>query len=153
MERLWLPAVAIETMSAEAELWSPMETGGALMGYESEDGLVVTDLVGPGPGAARTPSSFTPDGSFQLAEIGRIYASSGRITTYIGDWHSHPNASPVYSVTDRAALREVADAPASRCDRPLMVILGTAPDWEAIAWRYRPGFWRTEVEAMTIEFY
>lgn len=153
MERLWLPVSAVEAMVEEAELWTPMETGGALMGYESEDGLVVTDLVHAGPGATRTPTSFTPDGPFQLAEIGRIYDASGRTSTYVGDWHSHPSSSPVYSVTDRAALREVANAPASRCSRPLMVILGTTPEWEAIAWRYRPGFWLSRVEAMLIVSY
>ena len=29
----------------------------------------------------------------QEQEIGRVYTASGRCTTYVGDWHSHPGGS------------------------------------------------------------
>lgn len=134
---LWLPERIVEQVVAEASNWAPRETGGALVGYALEGGLVITDVVGAGPSAVRTTSSFAPDSEYQLAEIARLYAESGRLHTYVGDWHSHPSSSPAYSATDKNALRTIAGDTGSRCDRPLMLILGDGYPWTAVAWRYQ----------------
>jgi len=152
-ERLWIPAAALEEMAAAADLWAPQETGGALMGYESEDGLVITHLIDAGPEAQRTATGFSPDPAFQLEAIGHIYARSGRIHTYIGDWHSHPNGSPMHSSTDRAAVREISRSREARCERPLMIIIGEDDGWSAVAWRFEPGLWLGRVAPMAIELY
>ena len=149
-ERLWLPNWASDRIVAEAEESVPDETGGALMGYETDDGLVITDLIGAGPNAVRMPSRFTPDAEHQWSEIAKLYERSGRLHAYIGDWHSHPNGSPRYSVVDRAALRVLARSPESRCERPVMLILGGGDHSETIAWRYQPRRWWDRVVAMQI---
>lgn len=152
-ERLWIPRKVLEQMVLDAARWFPDETGGAFMGYEAEGGLVVTDLIDAGPLAKRSPTSFTPDADFQLADMARIYHESGRIHTYVGDWHSHPDGSPGYSGIDRAALKTIARAPGARCPKPLMVILGLGESWEAIAWCHKPrGLW-SHVDAMAIVLY
>lgn len=151
LERLWISATVLETVAAEAEAWAPDETGGVLMGYEAEGGLVVTRLVGGGPNAVRSANGFAPDEQFQLAEIGRIYEESGRINTFIGDWHSHPGGSPFYSNLDRHAMRTVSRSETARCPRPLMMILGCQDEWEAVAWRYTPSWWRGMIDAMGIQ--
>jgi len=152
-EHLWLPEAAFEAMVSEAESWAPDETGGVFMGYEADGGVVVTDLIDAGPDALRSPTSFAPDAAFQLEEIGRIYAQSGRVHTYIGDWHTHPEGSSMHSFIDRAAMREVARSREARCTRPLMFILGGDESWSGIAWRYEPGRWWGRVVPMIAELY
>jgi len=149
--QVWLPSWALDTVIAEAEQWAPDETGGALMGYATADGLVVTNLIDGGPGAVRTPSAFTPDGDYQLSEMAALYERSGRLHTYIGDWHTHPKGSPSYSTVDRGALRTVARSPEGRCDQPLMVILAGLDPWTMMAWRYQPGRWWDSVNPMEIQ--
>lgn len=152
-EVLWLPELIVAELIAEANAWYPVETGGVLLGYESEDGLVVTDHVDAGPNAVRSRLSFAADAEYQLEEIARIYERSGRIHIYVGDWHSHPESSPTYSITDRAALREVSGSTLGRCERPLMLILGGSDPWMAVAWRYRRSRWWDQVERMRIRHY
>lgn len=149
-----MPCWALNAMAEEAGQLSPDETGGALVGYEAEGGLVVTDLISAGPLAERSPAGFRPDAEYQLREIARLYEASGRIHTYIGDWHSHPDGSPTCSPVDRAALKEVARSLQARCPRPVMIILGEDDEpWEAVAWRYRPGRPWCRVDALAIESY
>lgn len=150
---IWLPSWAMDTMIEDAERWEPQETGGALVGYEITGGAVITDLVDAGPEAVREASAFTPDADYQLAEIGRLYTASGRVNTYIGDWHTHPDASPAYSRVDLAAMKTVSRSAESRCAFPLMLILGGKEKWDLIAWRYQPRPWWAPVTAMRIRLY
>jgi integrative and conjugative element protein (TIGR02256 family) len=147
---LWIPCVVADRMIAAADQWAPDETGGALAGYETDDGLVITDLIDAGPRAVRTPSRFVPDGDYQLNEIAKIYEASGCLHTYIGDWHTHPGSSPVYSRVDRSALQTISRSTDGRCARPGMIVLGGGPPWTAAAWRYHPGRWWDEVSLMRI---
>lgn len=147
---IWLSEDALEQMALEATQAAPDETGGALMGYEVDEELVVTNLIGPGPNAIRTPCSFRPDEAYQLQEIARLYEQSGRMHTYVGDWHSHPTSSPRYSGIDRRALSIIAQNAASRCARPVLVILGHGDPWAAVAWRFYPGRWWPSIKPVRI---
>lgn len=94
------------------------------MGYTGETGdIVVTHAIGPGPLAKHREKSFVPDHDFQETEIARIYRESGRHSTYLGDWHSHPGGSDRLSWRDRATLRRISRAPAARVQQPVMVII------------------------------
>jgi integrative and conjugative element protein (TIGR02256 family) len=150
---IWVPSWAMDTMIQEAERWEPHETGGALVGYEIKGGFVITDLVDAGPEAVREASAFTPDADYQLCEIGRLYAASGRLHTYIGDWHTHPAGSPAYSRVDLRAMKTVARSAESRCAFPLMLIVGGKDSWELIAWRYQARPWWAPVTAVPIRQY
>lgn len=140
-------------MQDAADQAAPEETGGALMGYETEGGLVVTHLVAAGPRATRSRTHFYPDARYQHAEIHRIYHYSRRVSTYIGDWHTHPFSSTKYSIIDRRAMARISADPASRCSRPVMVILGGEDPWQAVAWRYTPRRWWGAIRAMEIQQY
>lgn len=152
-EQVWIPNALLDSIKTEAAQWAPYETGGALVGYEAEGGLVVTNHVEAGPDAKRTRTVFQPDGDYQLREIARIYEESGRISTFIGDWHTHPASSPASSRVDRAALRSVSVSEGARCSRPLMLILGGGDLWVAVAWRYTPGLIWGHIDAMSIRPY
>lgn len=129
--RVWLTLSALEAMELEASLRAPDESGGMLLGYRQRDSQVaITAVTGPGPRAVHRRSSFVPDGKWQQAELARIYEESGRVTTYLGDWHSHPRGAAVPSVRDLKTARRVARRRRARTRRPITLILaGDESTW------------------------
>jgi integrative and conjugative element protein (TIGR02256 family) len=141
---IWIPQTLADQMSHEASLWAPLETGGSLMGYLSDQcDIVVTALVPPGPCAKRTRISFAPDTAFQIAAIARLYEASGRMDNYLGDWHTHPGGRPTLSSRDRKTLEQIARWKPARSITPVMVIL-SGQRWQVTPWRYSKGisFWK-----------
>lgn len=95
------------------------------MGYSEPASArtVVCESVGPGPRAVHRRTRFLPDHQYHEQEAARIYLASGRIVSYLGDWHSHPRGSLALSVTDRRTLGRIARAPAARAPQPIMIVL------------------------------
>jgi integrative and conjugative element protein (TIGR02256 family) len=138
--RVWIAENALRELSREAAQRTPLETGGLLLGYWSSgpngEEVLVEDIIGPGPEAQHERRRFTPDAHWQCQQLATAYASSGRITTYLGDWHSHPGGSPTPSRRDRKTARAIAKSPAARAPRPLMLILGEGNDAAGRAQRW-----------------
>ena len=133
----WVERMVFKQMSLDADHLCPKETGGVLMGYwASLDQVVITNMIGSGPNAAHNRYSFTPDDQWQAAEISRIYEESGRVVTYLGDWHSHPGGSPSLSIKDLITLFRVAVHKPARASKPLMGILYNNPQWELEVWNF-----------------
>lgn len=106
---------------------APQETGGVLMGYwVSPEEVVVAHATSAGPNARHMRDGYEPDIAHDQVEIARIYESSGRLHTYLGDWHTHPATGPGMSRRDRRTLVGIAADPGARASAPLMVIVG----WE-----------------------
>lgn len=134
----WLLPAARAALDAEAARAFPRETGGALMGYWNGDDVVITDAVGPGPRATHARTGFCADDAFQTAEVARIYATSGRCNTYLGDWHTHPLGPAALSALDVATLRKIATAPEARIPRATSLLLAGSPErWEIAAWSWQ----------------
>lgn len=145
---LWLARTSLEAMAREAASRHPSETGGVMLGYADEgDDVVVTTIIGPGPRAIHARSRFVPDHAYHVAEVARLYEASGRRWTYLGDWHTHPDAPAYLSPTDADTLEQIAGARMARVPRPVMLILGQqAGDrggyahreagWHVGAWRF-----------------
>jgi len=129
MPVVWIKRKALTRLNKEVTDKSPMETGGILLGYinYSPDNcdIVVTDAVGPGRNSTHGEFSFTPDSKYHDGAIARRYTSSGRIVTYLGDWHSHPGGRPSLSRRDKATLVAIAEYQPSRARNPIMLIVGT----------------------------
>lgn len=146
-------------MVTEATRAFPLETGGLLLGYDdpATAQVVIRQVVGPGPRAAHGLSRFFPDHDYHRRETARIYASSGRITSYLGDWHSHPGGGTALSPTDRRTLARIARAQTARAPRPIMIVLAGTPlpadisplpygddaEWRVGVWQllYSPSRW------------
>jgi integrative and conjugative element protein (TIGR02256 family) len=131
-------------MVGEADVSAPKETGGMLLGYVSPntapEHVVIEAVIGPGPDAAHYPDRFEPDSGWQQEELARAYADSGRITTYLGDWHTHPGGVALPSRRDRRTARAIARSKAARMPHPFIVILASDEDgWRAAAFRYEAG--------------
>jgi integrative and conjugative element protein (TIGR02256 family) len=124
---IWIKKSVLETIKEDLHKWYPVETGGVLMGYWNGDEVVISQIIDGGPKASRTRKSFNPDHDYQLEEISRIYKLSGRTETYLGDWHTHPDAKAYLSNRDKKTLSNIAKHKAARQPMPLMMIFGTNP--------------------------
>jgi integrative and conjugative element protein (TIGR02256 family) len=132
----WLPKELLAEMATEASKWSPLETGGVLMGYISASNeVVVTAIVHAGLTAKRTRTSFRPDPQFQDDGIATRYEASGRQDRYLGDWHTHPGGSPRMSWRDCRTLQNIAEYGPARIANPVMAILH-GNDWKVAAWQF-----------------
>lgn len=128
----------LSTMATEAERAYPNETGGVLLGYWAtpHSEVVVTAVVGPGPRAIHEPTRFIPDADYHRIEIAHRYLADSRRTTYLGDWHSHPQGGAKLSSKDRKTLLQIATFEAARAPVPLMAILTLEAEWQVMVWRF-----------------
>jgi len=138
---VWMSRQTLAAATDEADNRYPLETGGALVGYWSDaNTAVVTQLVGPGPASEHRRYSYQHDHEWEAAQIADHYHQSERSHVYIGDWHTHPDASTgELSGTDRRAIRRVIDYPKARLVHPLMMILFGDPE------RWKPAIWAAEL--------
>jgi hypothetical protein len=60
---------------------------------------------------------------------------------YLGEWHFHPDASPVPSRVDNRQLAEIARDLQYRCPEPVLLIIGRSPPtrWDAAAFVFLRG--------------
>lgn len=133
----WINKAHIDAIIEEFILWTPKETGGIIMGYSIKNQFWITNIVGPGPNAKHEYLSFAPDNDYHEKEMARIYQSSNRIHTYIGDWHTHPDNSAYLSDRDKKTMKNISGNKPSRLKEPLMLIFGTSPI-EIKLWMYQP---------------
>ncbi|WP_327290351.1 Mov34/MPN/PAD-1 family protein [Sinorhizobium americanum] len=134
---VWLPRPVVHEMHLDADKWYDDETGGTFMGYWADSNVaVVTASIPGGPHAHRARYSFVPDQEWQQSEIGRHYLQSARLDTYLGDWHTHPNAAcGSLSCKDRACLRKIVNTPSARNVTPIMILMcGNRQSWNLHAW-------------------
>lgn len=139
MRRLtvWISAAAWKRLATESTRRRPLETGGVLMGYTSNDRdtIVITNVIGPGPRAIHGRTTFAPDPAYQERAIARRYRESQRRITYLGDWHSHPGGTARLSRTDRKTLRRIRDHADARTPEPVMTVLHGRDEWHVTVWR------------------
>jgi integrative and conjugative element protein (TIGR02256 family) len=152
----WLRGADLAQMEEEASLHVPNETGGVLNGYwVSPDEVVITDIIGAGPDAERTKCGFVPDDAYQTQEIERLYRGSGRIVTYLGEWHTHPGGILKLSATDSSTLRKISRTISARTPTPLMIILAGKVKWTLRLWKYHDSryFWKQKSEIVEVKLY
>lgn len=139
MENLgaWVSRHVLKKVCEEAHSHAPRETGGILMGYwaDTTQEVVVTNCIGPGPGAIHSRDGFSPDHEHQEKEIARVYRESGCLTTYLGDWHSHPNERAYLSIIDKTTLFRITSFQPARAPNALMAVMAGGDPWELSMFR------------------
>jgi integrative and conjugative element protein (TIGR02256 family) len=135
----WISEAVVSEMVAEAERRSPSETGGVLLGYWSAqfDEVVIVEATGPGATAMHAIDRFSPDANFDVEEVARRYRESGRIHTYLGDWHTHPSGSARLSKLDHRTLARIARHQPARTPAPIMAVLAGQAPWSLAVWQFR----------------
>jgi integrative and conjugative element protein (TIGR02256 family) len=112
-----------------------IETGGLLLGQVDDACrcIRVDDISGPPPDSLLSAVHFDHgiEGVGELIAYHR--ARSGRLTTFVGMWHSHPSGTAEPSPTDKAAMAALVTPIADGPRRALIVIVGgddaTWPAW------------------------
>ena len=87
IEIAWVKQSVFEKLLGETQRCQPYETGGCLVGYraDSYNGIVITNSIGPGPGAKHSKSRFEPDHEWQTLEIARLYKESKKVGKVISE--------------------------------------------------------------------
>ncbi len=137
LEIAWIKRSVIDKMSLEAERCQPYETGGCLLGYWVRPSyeVVITHSVGPGPDAEHSKRRFWPDHEWQTSVISEIYRKSRYSSTYLGDWHTHPQSpNSGLSWRDHRTLRKIASYPPARASMPVMAIIAGGSPWTIRIW-------------------
>jgi len=99
---------AMEVMLTAGLAALPRETGGILVGFRTEDQVVVTR-------AAVVPDVGSSGREYRLLkarasdELTRLQVGTAHVLGYVGDWHTHPADVPP-SCTDLATLELIAAA-------------------------------------------
>jgi len=134
---LWLRRDVIRGMLAEFADSFPLESGGVLMGYWSDETtLVCSTLIGPGPEATHAKHGFAPDHRWQLDRIAEVYKATKTVEAYLGDWHTHPGEEEAaLSRKDRRTLSRIARESGARAPKPAMVVMhGTVNKPDIAGW-------------------
>lgn len=82
----------LEGIFDECDRYDREETGGRLVGFYKKEGeflrIEVRGLIGPGPNARRSPTSFYQDGDYQERIFRKIEAENPSVE-HLGNWHTH----------------------------------------------------------------
>lgn len=136
---VWVPESVQSDFSSLGDTHYPLETGGIVLGYVSDGSYVVTAITDPGPKAVHSRSNYTPDNTHDRAVIIKHFENTRGNDTYLGDWHTHPDASSAMSSMDRRTLRRIADKTKDLTVLPIMMIVsGSSLSWSLSAYQYNP---------------
>jgi integrative and conjugative element protein (TIGR02256 family) len=105
------------------------ESAGVLLGYRRGDHIHIVQATLPAADDVRGRFSFTRPGKSHQQIATREWRRSGKITDYVGEWHTHPEATPAPSSTDVSEWHSLC----KKSKQPLIfVILGLAHDWYGV---------------------
>jgi integrative and conjugative element protein (TIGR02256 family) len=98
------------------------ETGGILTGYYADGNNAIIVDVSDKPHDSKFGATWFHRGVSGLKELlGKKWKKK---EYYLGEWHSHPGGSVQPSSNDRSAMKDIANSPAYRCPKPVLVIIG-----------------------------
>lgn len=108
----------------EANKHYPNEYGGFLIGYYTEDRktLKITRNIPPKKYNGSS-SAFIRKSDGIENELKELYKKSPS-EYYIGEWHSHPNGSSMYSSTDLNAMKKIVECSTVQIENPILLIFG-----------------------------
>jgi len=113
--RVTIPRAALAAICDECDRYDHDETGGRVIGtyaYEHEQLVVhVEGVIGPGPSAQRTGTSFFQDGEYQEHVFRQVEQSHPKVE-HLGNWHTHHvNGFPTLSGGDIATYQRTVNHP------------------------------------------
>lgn len=122
----WISRESLVEILNHAKSFENLETGGLLIGYWARPyvEVVITHVTIAGPNAEHGKYSFTPDPEYDQKRIESIYNQTTGLSTYLGDWHSHPHGSTKMSNLDKRTLRRISRTASARTPHPIMGIVG-----------------------------
>lgn len=100
----------------------PKEFGGFLIGYYSDDmcRAIITDIIIPEIYIS-TRMSFQRSTDSLHALFENLYKEERKY--YLGEWHTHPNGSSMFSQIDLKAMINISECPTVIITNPILLIL------------------------------
>lgn len=120
-----------------------VERGGVLLGtlHPETKTIVVTKAV-PSVRASASTHSIEPNLPELQRKIEKEWEKGGRLVTYLGDWHTHPEPFPAPSWTDRCTFTQNYFKSSISSDHMLYAIVGQSEsieDWWVALWKHLGG--------------
>jgi integrative and conjugative element protein (TIGR02256 family) len=84
------------------------EAGGILLGFYRGPHVQIMHCTSPRAGDRRFWNLFDRSDPGHQSEAIRRWRDSGRTMTYVGEWHTHPEAVPTPSLVDRRTWGRIA---------------------------------------------
>ena len=114
----------LDKLLGMGKTYYPKEFGGFLIGYYSENHkhLHITDTILPKNYRA-SKYSFERSTQGIENELTEFYTGNPR-KIYIGEWHTHPDSSPIPSATDISAINTIINNKEASIDNPVLLIIG-----------------------------
>ncbi|MBT9391776.1 Mov34/MPN/PAD-1 family protein [Hymenobacter sp. NST-14] len=142
---------AVAAIHAEIQQKHPVETGGVLLGYYDSRYHVATVVV------ATTPPTDSQHGRTHFVRgmhgLSEILIDARKQTPpifYLGEWHTHPGASPTASSIDVRQMAMFARQHTFGSRSPLLLIVGGSPP-DQLQWRatlHRRWKWPVSLESL-----
>lgn len=120
---VWLAREARIRIEHEATSMRPLESGGALFGWQTEDSCVIACAGDPGPRAQHHRHSFQADRAHTQELIDDVHSRSNGRCRFLGSWHSHPDGSQVPSSRDARTAQAIALDPDVGVPEPLVLVV------------------------------
>jgi len=101
----------------------PNEFGGFLIGYYSKDlkTLVLTDVLSPKEYKSHRVL-FERSAEGIKEKLLELFKSNIK-RYYVGEWHSHPDASSMFSLSDLNAMQSIVESETIRIKNPILLIV------------------------------
>jgi len=116
--------VLLNNLVEKGKSYYPNEFGGFLIGYYSDGNrhLHITDTILPKSFKA---SKYFFERSTKGIEnkLNKCYKESPQ-KMYVGEWHTHPDSSPIPSLTDISAISAIVNNQNSNIANPVLLIIG-----------------------------
>jgi integrative and conjugative element protein (TIGR02256 family) len=136
---LLVPGNLLEELYSRCKAAGRTETGSILVGHYRRGNTlaVVTDLPETPPDSIAGATYFDRGTRGLRRLLKRLWRKE---RYYLGEWHYHPGAAAHASPQDHRQMREAATSDRYHCPEPvLMIIGGSAPEWEVSAHVYPSG--------------
>jgi len=128
-DRIYIVRSVLEVIRAEVRRAGRVETGGAMVGYQSSlNSLVITHASGPGSRSELNPTNVLIDGQCAQAFCTRMFDSSGGQLDYVGDWHRHLGWSLAASDRDLEAMLTIGQSKCCSVKYPVSAIYRLRPE-------------------------
>ena len=101
----------------------PKEFGGIFVGSESPEGAIISQILVPDR-YRNGKTVFVREPKDLNERLKLIHKETKGRIVYLGEWHSHPNASPVPSATDRKAMIDISNDEKVNNSSPVLMIAG-----------------------------
>jgi len=128
-DQIFIVRSVLEVIRAEVRRAGRVETGGAMVGYQSPpNSLVITHASGPGPRSELNTTNVLIDGQYAHAFCTRLFDDSDGRLDYVGDWHRHLGWSLAASRRDLEAMLTIARSQCCSVKYPVSTIYRLRPE-------------------------